>query len=86
MSELRAATQHKLCDAQLLAHRGSPPFQGAKHFTIYLPCPVSNMEVLSESMRNIKALIVGLENGEIRVYSDQSMISCTQTNVRCCDV
>ena len=49
-------------------------------FTLYLPNSVTNMEVLHDRSHNIKAVVVALDNGEIRVYVEQDLVSRTRTN------
>ena len=55
--------------------------QGKKQYSIYLPSPVTNLEVLDLSAtRNFKCLLVALANGELRVYNGKNLIDTYQTN------
>lgn len=45
-------------------------FKGKKNYTLYLPDAISNMELLKLTrIKNQRALIVSLANGEIRLYN-----------------
>ncbi len=48
---------------------------------MYLPCSITNMETLHHEATNTKALVVALENGEIRIYNEKHLVSTIQTNV-----
>ncbi|KAL9653887.1 hypothetical protein ABK040_012946 [Willaertia magna] len=55
--------------------------RGKKLYSIYLPSPIKEMEVLSMSgQRNVKCLIVALENKELRVYNDKFLINTISLN------
>lgn len=52
-----------------------------KNHSIYLPCPISCMNLLQlTKARAAKALVVALNNGEVRLYNGKHLISTTQTN------
>lgn len=56
-------------------------FKGKKNHSIYLPCPISCMSLLQLSRaRTAKALVVALNNGEIRLYNGKHLISTTKTD------
>eukprot|EP00761_Pharyngomonas_kirbyi_P013648 gb/GECH01013677.1/.p1 GENE.gb/GECH01013677.1/~~gb/GECH01013677.1/.p1 ORF type:complete len:624 (+),score=115.66 gb/GECH01013677.1/:1-1872(+) len=49
--------------------------KGKKHHTLYLPSPVTSMELLSmQSSRNTKAVVLGLQNQELRVYNENMLV------------
>jgi len=55
--------------------------KGKKNFSLYLPASVLCMELLSvQRQRMVKALIVALANGEVRVYNEKQLVSIHQTN------
>jgi Bardet-Biedl syndrome 1 protein len=50
-------------------------FKGKKNYSIYLPEPISNMELLKLTrLKSQRALIVSLSNGEIRLYNKKHLI------------
>lgn len=50
--------------------------QGKKNFSIYLPHHVTCITALNvKRSRTTAALIVGLANGEVRVYNEKSLVS-----------
>ncbi|KAG8470997.1 hypothetical protein KFE25_009418 [Diacronema lutheri] len=50
--------------------------KGKKSHSLFMPAPVAAIEVLSlERMRSVKALLVSLHNGEVRLYVDKSIIA-----------
>eukprot|EP00276_Gloeochaete_wittrockiana_P008473 CAMPEP_0184664068 /NCGR_PEP_ID=MMETSP0308-20130426/51076_1 /TAXON_ID=38269 /ORGANISM="Gloeochaete witrockiana, Strain SAG 46.84" /LENGTH=592 /DNA_ID=CAMNT_0027107225 /DNA_START=108 /DNA_END=1886 /DNA_ORIENTATION=+ len=54
--------------------------KGKKNFSIYLPSPITNMELLSlQKSRNLRAVLVSLQNGEIRIYNEKHLVSNLQT-------
>lgn len=56
-------------------------FKGKKNHSIYLPCPISCMSLLQlTKARAAKALVVALNNGEVRLYNGKHLITTTKTN------
>mmetsp|Transcript_100526 Transcript_100526/g.260158 ORF Transcript_100526/g.260158 Transcript_100526/m.260158 type:complete len:591 (-) Transcript_100526:50-1822(-) len=56
-------------------------FKGKKNHSIYLPCPISCMNLLQiTKARAAKALVVALNNGEVRLYNGKHLITTTKTN------
>mmetsp|Transcript_17510 Transcript_17510/g.47251 ORF Transcript_17510/g.47251 Transcript_17510/m.47251 type:complete len:581 (+) Transcript_17510:24-1766(+) len=50
--------------------------KGKKSFSLYMPAPVAGVEVLSlQRMRVVKALLVALHNGEVRLYNEKQLIT-----------
>jgi len=49
--------------------------KGKKNYSIYLPESITNMTVLTLSRLHIKALIVALSNGEVRLYNKKHLVS-----------
>lgn len=50
--------------------------KGKKNFSLYMPCPVTAVDVISmQRLRSVKALLVGLENGEVRLYNEKSLVT-----------
>lgn len=50
--------------------------KGKKSYSLYMPAPVATIEVLSlQRMRSVKALLVSLHNGEVRIYSEKSVVA-----------
>ncbi|KAK3242964.1 Bardet-Biedl syndrome 1 protein [Cymbomonas tetramitiformis] len=55
--------------------------KGKKNYSIYLPASIVTMELLSvQRQRMVKALLVALSNGEVRVYNEKHLVSIHQTN------
>mmetsp|Transcript_36995 Transcript_36995/g.44743 ORF Transcript_36995/g.44743 Transcript_36995/m.44743 type:complete len:613 (+) Transcript_36995:397-2235(+) len=55
--------------------------KGKKNYSIYLPTSIVTMELLSvQRSRMVKALLVALANGEVRVYNEKHLVSSHQTN------
>lgn len=53
--------------------------KGKKAYSLYLPASVTDMDLLHFGMlKNTKALIIALDNGEVRVYVDQQLTSVTR--------
>jgi Bardet-Biedl syndrome 1 protein len=51
-------------------------FKGKKNYSIYLPEPITTMCMLSMSrIRDTKALVVALSNGEVRLYNKKHLVS-----------
>jgi len=51
-------------------------FKGKINYSIYFPAPVTNLcEMRLTKMRNFEGIIVGLGNGEIRLYNKRDLIS-----------
>jgi len=49
--------------------------KGKKNYTLAMPAPVTNMEVLSvKKARVVSALLVALANGEVRLYRDKHLL------------
>jgi len=56
-------------------------FKGKKNHSIYLPCPISCMSLLQITKSRVaKALVVALNNGEVRLYNGKHLICITKTN------
>lgn len=56
-------------------------FKGKKNHSIYLPCPISCMSLLQITKSRVaKALVVALNNGEVRLYNGKHLICTTKTN------
>jgi Bardet-Biedl syndrome 1 protein len=50
--------------------------RGKKQYSLYLPDPISCMELLQLSKtRTAKALIVGMASGEVRLYNDKHLVA-----------
>lgn len=55
-------------------------FKGKKNHSIYLPCPISCMSLLQlTKSRAAKALVVALNNGEVRLYNGKHLVTTTET-------
>ena len=56
--------------------------KGKKNFTLYMPCGITNLEkmIMSRS-KNVKCLLVGLKNGEVRLYSEKYLITTIKNDV-----
>merc|ERR1719408_377544 len=51
-------------------------FKGKKNHSIYLPCPISCMSLLQTTKsKAAKALVVALNNGEVRLYNGKHLIT-----------
>merc|ERR1719409_2471922 len=56
-------------------------FKGKKNHSIYVPCPISCMSLLQiTKSRVVKALVVALNNGEVRLYNGKHLITVVKTN------
>eukprot|EP00913_Durusdinium_trenchii_P026802 g25141.t1 len=56
-------------------------FKGKKNHSIYLPCPISCMSLLQITKSRVaKALVVALQNGEVRLYNGKHLIATVETN------
>merc|ERR1719408_555940 len=56
-------------------------FKGKKNHSIYLPCPISCMGLLHVTKAKVaKALVVALNNGEVRLYNGKHLITTVKTN------
>ena len=56
--------------------------KGKKNFTLYMPAPITNMEkMIMTRSKNVKCLLVGLNNGEVRLYSDKYLITTINNDV-----
>eukprot|EP00735_Rhodelphis_limneticus_P001522 TRINITY_DN12154_c0_g1::TRINITY_DN12154_c0_g1_i1::g.26505::m.26505 TRINITY_DN12154_c0_g1::TRINITY_DN12154_c0_g1_i1::g.26505 ORF type:complete len:585 (-),score=107.23,sp/Q3V3N7/BBS1_MOUSE/40.00/1e-141,BBS1/PF14779.1/2.4e-77,BBS2_Mid/PF14783.1/4,BBS2_Mid/PF14783.1/91,BBS2_Mid/PF14783.1/2.8e+02,BBS2_Mid/PF14783.1/3.9,PHTB1_N/PF14727.1/1.2e+03,PHTB1_N/PF14727.1/1.6e+02,PHTB1_N/PF14727.1/3.2 TRINITY_DN12154_c0_g1_i1:527-2281(-) len=50
--------------------------KGKKNYSLYLPAPVTNIELISSKIsRSIKALAVALANREIRIYNEKHLVT-----------
>mmetsp|Transcript_16762 Transcript_16762/g.42090 ORF Transcript_16762/g.42090 Transcript_16762/m.42090 type:complete len:590 (-) Transcript_16762:163-1932(-) len=51
--------------------------KGKKNWSVYLPAPILSMELLSTGNlgRNTRCIMVGLANGELRVYNEKTLVS-----------
>lgn len=55
--------------------------KGKKSFSLYMPAPVAAVEVLQLTrMRTLRALLVSLHNGEVRVYNDKDLVHTLATD------
>ena len=55
--------------------------KGRKLFTIFLPEHVTNIEpMVMLYSRKFKALIIGLESGEVRIYKDKNIVNTIKTD------
>merc|ERR1719409_484976 len=55
-------------------------FKGKKNHSIYLTCPISCMSLLQVTKTRVaKALVVALQNGEVRLYNGKHLICTTKT-------
>lgn len=51
-------------------------YKGNKNYSIYLPAPVTNMSLLQvRRTSNVKAVLIALQNGEIRLYNKKQLIN-----------
>lgn len=49
--------------------------KGKKAFSLYMPCPILCMELMQlKYSQQLRALLVGLSNGDIRLYNDKHLI------------
>jgi len=56
-------------------------FKGKKNHSLYLPCPISCMNLLQITKSRVaKALVVALNSGEVRLYNGKHLIFVTKTN------
>eukprot|EP00931_Biecheleriopsis_adriatica_P061013 TRINITY_DN36668_c0_g1_i1.p1 TRINITY_DN36668_c0_g1~~TRINITY_DN36668_c0_g1_i1.p1 ORF type:complete len:628 (-),score=111.66 TRINITY_DN36668_c0_g1_i1:84-1877(-) len=56
-------------------------FKGKKNHSIYLPCPISCMSLLQITRSRVaKALVVALQNGEVRLYNGKHLINTLHLN------
>lgn len=49
--------------------------KGKKNYSIYLPESITNMTLLTLSRIHVKALVVALSNGEVRLYNKKHLVS-----------
>lgn len=49
--------------------------KGARLWSLPMPASINTMAVLSYKPRNIKALMVALDNGEVRLYQDRILVN-----------
>lgn len=55
--------------------------KGKKAYSLYMPAPIVVMELVTvQRARMVRALIVALGTGEVRVYNDKFLVSVYQTN------
>mmetsp|Transcript_1658 Transcript_1658/g.4843 ORF Transcript_1658/g.4843 Transcript_1658/m.4843 type:complete len:552 (+) Transcript_1658:21-1676(+) len=58
--------------------------KGKKTFSLYMPSPVAAVEVLHlQRMRSVKALLVSLHNGEVRLYNDKNLVTTLHVDDPC---
>lgn len=51
------------------------PLQGKKNYSLYLPSAITSMALLRlRRARVTSALIVGLANGEVRIYNEKALV------------
>jgi hypothetical protein len=56
--------------------------KGKKNFTIFMPCAITNIEkMIMQRANNARCLIVGLNNGEVRLYTDKYLITTIRNDV-----
>lgn len=49
--------------------------KGKKAFSLYMPCSIITIELLQlKYSQQLKALLVGLSSGDIRLYNDKHLI------------
>lgn len=49
--------------------------KGKKSFSLYMPCPIIAIELLQlRYAQQLRALLVSLSNGEIRLYNDKNLV------------
>lgn len=54
--------------------------KGRKMYSIYLPLPITNMQLLHMSItRNYKGLLVALADGSVRLYKDKNVVNTFAT-------
>ena len=57
--------------------------KGKKAFSLYMPCSIISMELLNmKYSQQIKAILVGLSNGDIRLYNDKHLIYTIKGDVQ----
>lgn len=50
--------------------------KGKKNYSIYLPSTITNMEkMVMKKTKAVKAVLVALSNGEVRMYNDKYLIT-----------
>eukprot|EP00795_Rhopilema_esculentum_P002976 gene2976-1230_t len=49
--------------------------KGKKLWTAYLPHPITTMSQLNHKARGLKAVMVALQNGEVRIYKDKYLVN-----------
>ena len=53
--------------------------KGKRQYSLYVPAPIACMEVLTlTKTRNLRALLVGLNTGEVRLYHEKSLVATLQ--------
>lgn len=62
--------------------------QGKKRYSLYMPCPVVDIGLIQiRKTRITSALLVALQNGEVRTYNEKSLVRsrcCKEAVQRCC--
>jgi len=53
--------------------------KGKKLWSVYLPATITTISVLNHKGRSFKALLVALENGEVRIYRDKVLCNIINT-------
>lgn len=57
--------------------------KGKKNYSIYMPCHITNIEkMIMKRTKTVKAILVALVNGEVRMYNDKFLI----TTIKCDDI
>ena len=50
--------------------------KGKRTYSVYLPAPATSLEVMEA--RSVRALLVGLSTGEVRLYNEKVLIASLQ--------
>ena len=57
--------------------------KGKKSFSLYMPCSIVAVELLQlKYSQQVRALLIGLSNGDIRLYNDKHLIYTLRGDVR----
>ena len=49
--------------------------KGKKLWTVYLPSPITTISILNHKTRGFKAVMVAMNNGEVRIYKDKYLVN-----------
>ena len=58
--------------------------KGRKQWSLRLPASIMCVELLHYRPRSFKAVLVALQNGEVRIYKDKFLINCITMDVSDC--